>query len=237
MVLHIYRYNVLGLSTTIEDAFFKCLDVSSVTISLMENVQSMEFRHIRQLVHSILIPLVKSCPPDMWQSWLEKLLYPLFIHSQQAITSSWSSLLHNGRARVPDTYNTFGGPDLKVEVMEEKLLRDFTREICALLATIASPGLNTGLPSLDQSGHIGRVDMSSLKGLDTFKSSSMVGYVENRAASFPCDLVNALICHFYSSIDFSIFHVSIPLQFPFESQRPGSPSVADVSGSFHMDRW
>lgn len=172
-------YNVLGLSTTIEDAFFKCLDVSSVTISLMENVQSMEFRHIRQLVHSILIPLVKSCPPDMWQSWLEKLLYPLFIHSQQAITSSWSSLLHNGRARVPDTYNTFGGPDLKVEVMEEKLLRDFTREICALLATIASPGLNTGLPSLDQSGHIGRVDMSSLKGLDTFKSSSMVGFLLN----------------------------------------------------------
>lgn len=170
-------YNVLGLSTTIGDSFFKCLDISSLAIALMENIQSMEFRHIRQLIHSVLIPLVKFCPSDLWEEWLEKLLHPLFIHSQQALSCSWSCLLREGRARVPDVHAILAGSDLKVEVMEEKLLRDLTREICALLSVLASPGLNTGLPSLEQSGHVSRGDVSSLKDLDAFASTSMVGFL------------------------------------------------------------
>ncbi|KAK9293164.1 hypothetical protein L1049_021152 [Liquidambar formosana] len=168
-------YNVLGLSTTIGDSFFKCLDIHSVALALMENMQSMEFRHIRQLVHSVLIPLVKFCPSHLWEVWLEKLLYPLFFHSQQALSCSWSSLLHEGRAKVPDIQGILS--DLKVEVMEEKLLRDLTREICSLLSVLASPGLNAGLPSLEQSGHVSRMETSSLKDLDAFASNSMVGFV------------------------------------------------------------
>jgi len=171
------RYNVLGLSTTIGDLFFKFLDVNSVAVALMENIQSMEFRHIRQLVHSVLVPLVKHCPPDMWEIWLEKLLHPLFVYAQQALSCSWSSLLHGGRAKVPDLHGILAGSDLKLEVMEEKLLRDLTREICSLLAIISSPSLNAGLPSLDQSGHVSRLDTSSLKSLDSVSSSSMAGYV------------------------------------------------------------
>ncbi|KAK6243201.1 hypothetical protein QUC31_009610 [Theobroma cacao] len=170
-------YNVLGLSTTIGDPFFQFMDIDSVALALIENIQSMEFRHTRQLVHSILIPLVKSCPPDMWEVWLEKLLHPLFVHCQRALSCSWSSLLHEGRAKVPDNHGILTGSDLKVEVMEEKLLRDLTREICLLLSTMASPGLNAALPNLEHSGHFGRVDMSSLKDLDAFASSSMVGFL------------------------------------------------------------
>lgn len=170
-------YNVLGLSTTLGDSFFRGLDIHSVELALMENIQSMEFRHIRQLVHSVLILLVKYCPSDTWDVWLEKLLHPLFHYSQQALSCSWSSLLHEGRAKVPDVCGILAGSDLKVEVMEEKLLRDLTREICSLLSTIASPLLNTGLPCLEQSGHVIRVDSSSLKDLDAFKSSSMVGFL------------------------------------------------------------
>lgn len=113
----------------------------------------------------------------MWEVWLEKLLHPLFLHSQQVLSCSWSSLLHEGRAKVPDAHGILAGSDLKVEVMEEKLLRDLTREVCSLLSVIASPQLNTGLPSLEHSGHISRVDTSSLKDLDAFASSSMIGYV------------------------------------------------------------
>ncbi|XP_027350617.1 protein HASTY 1 [Abrus precatorius] len=170
-------YNVLGLSTTIGDSFFKHLDVHSVAVALMENIQSMEFRHIRQLVHSTLIPLVKNCPLDMWEIWLEKLLHPLFVHAHQALSCSWSSLLQDGRAKVPDVHGILSGSDLKVEVMEETLLRDLTREMCALLSVIASPPLNTGIPSLEQSGHVNRLDTSSLKSLDTVASSSMVGFL------------------------------------------------------------
>ena len=167
----------MGLSTTIGDLFFKCLDIHSVALALVENIQSMEFRHMKQLIHSVFIPLVKNCPPDMWDVWLEKLLHPLFLHSQQALSCSWSSLLREGRAKVPDSHSIFIGSDLKAEVMEEKLLRDLTREVCALLSVMASPQLNTGLPSLEHSGHVSRVDMSLLKNLDAFTSSSMVGYV------------------------------------------------------------
>ncbi|XP_075659469.1 protein HASTY 1 [Castanea sativa] len=170
-------YNVLGLSTTIGDSFFRGSDLHSVELALVENIQSMEFRHIRQLVHSVLILLVKFCPSDLWDVWLEKILYPLFNHSQQALNFSWSSLLHEGRAKVPDVHGILAGSDLKVEVMEEKLLRDLTREICSLLSAIASPPLNTGLPSLEQSGHASRVDTSSLKDLDAFRLSSMVGFL------------------------------------------------------------
>ncbi|KAH0994725.1 hypothetical protein GBA52_018589 [Prunus armeniaca] len=170
-------YNVLGLATTVGDSFYKCLDSQSVALALVENIHSMEFRHIRLLVHSVLIPLVKFCPVDLWETWLEKLLHPLFQHSQQALSCSWSSLLHEGRAKVPDAHAILAGSDLKVEVMEEKLLRDLTREICSLLSVIASPQLNTGLPSLEHSGHVSRVDISSLKDLDAFTSSSMVGFL------------------------------------------------------------
>ncbi|KAL5156055.1 Protein HASTY 1 [Glycine soja] len=170
-------YNVLGLSTTVGDSFFKYLDVHSVAVALMENIQSMEFRHIRQLVHSTLIPLVKNCPLDMWEIWLEKLLHPFFVHAQQALSCSWSSLLQDGRAKVPDAHGILSGSDLKVEVMEETILRDLTREMCSLLFAIASPPLNTGIPSLEQSGHVCRLDMSSLKNLDTVASCSMVGFL------------------------------------------------------------
>ncbi|KAG2244157.1 hypothetical protein Bca52824_094015 [Brassica carinata] len=137
-------YCVLGLSATIGDTFFKCLDANYVAVALVENLQSMEFRHMRQLIHSFVVYAVKSCPADMWESWLEVLLHPLFNHCQKAISSSWGCLMREGRAQVPDSFGVQNGPDMKLEVMEEKLLRDLTREIANLLSTMASPGLNPG---------------------------------------------------------------------------------------------
>lgn len=141
------RYNVLGLSTTVGEPFFRCTDIEAVDLALMENINSMEFRHIRQLVHSVLTPLVKNCPSDLWDIWLKRLLHPLLVYSHQALRCSWSALLEEGRAKVPDLCGILGGPDLKVEVMEEKLLRVLTREICSLLSVLGSPALNSGLHS------------------------------------------------------------------------------------------
>ncbi|CAN1761248.1 Protein HASTY 1 [Linum perenne] len=172
-----FSYNVLGLATTIGDPLFKCLDADSVALALMENIQSLEYRHLRQLIHSVLVYFVKFCPPELWEAWLEKLLHPLFVHIHQVLSSSWSSLLHEGRAKAPDVQGIVSGSDLQVEVMEEKLLRDLTREMSTFLSVMASPGLNTGLPTLEQSGHINRVDTSSLKDLDAFLSNSMVAFI------------------------------------------------------------
>nr|XP_043632006.1 protein HASTY 1 [Erigeron canadensis] len=138
-------YNVLGLSTTVGESFFRSIDIEAVDLALMENINSMEFRHIRQLVHSILIPLVKNCPSELWDIWLKRLLYPLLVYSHQALKCSWSGLLEEGRAKVPDLHGIIVGTDLKVEVMEEKLLRALTREICTLLSVLGSLGMNGGL--------------------------------------------------------------------------------------------
>lgn len=137
----------------------------------------MEFRHIKQLVHSALIPLVKCCPSDLWEVWLEKLLHPLLLHVHQALSSSWSSLLQDGKAKVPDLSGILVGSDLKVEVMQEKLLRDLTREMCSLLSVLASPGLNATVPSLEQVGQMSHTEDSSKRDLNAFARSSMVGYV------------------------------------------------------------
>ncbi|KAG6420174.1 hypothetical protein SASPL_116693 [Salvia splendens] len=170
-------YSILGLSATLGDPFFRSIDSHSAVVALMENIQHMEFRHIKQLVHSALIPLVKCCPSDMWEVWLEKLLHPLLLHVHQALSSSWSSLLQDGKAKVPDLSGILVGSDLKVEVMEEKLLRDLTREMCSLLSVLASPGLNATVPSLEQVGQMSHTEDSSKRGLNAFACSSMVGFV------------------------------------------------------------
>uniref|UniRef100_A0A0E0MWA1 Uncharacterized protein n=1 Tax=Oryza rufipogon TaxID=4529 RepID=A0A0E0MWA1_ORYRU len=169
-------YNVIGLSASLGDPFFRCIEGSSITAALMENVQAMEFRHLRQLIHLVIIPLVKYCPPELWRMWISNLLQPLFVHCQQALDFSWSSLLREGRAKVPDNFGNLSGSDLKVEVMEEKLLRDLTREVCSVLWVLASPGLNSGLPSLEQLGPANRIN-SSLKDLELFVSSSITGFL------------------------------------------------------------
>ncbi|KAK4414228.1 protein HASTY 1 [Sesamum alatum] len=173
-------YSILGLSATLGDSFFRCVDPHSVILALVENIQYMEFRHIKQLVHLALVPLVKFCPSDLWDAWLEKLLHPLFLHVWQALTCSWSSLLREGKAKVPDLHGVLAGSDLKVEVMEEKLLRDLTREICSLFSVLAAPGLNAAVPSLEQAGQVNQMDDSSTRDLGAFASSSMVGFVLNK---------------------------------------------------------
>uniref|UniRef100_A0A7N0V092 Protein HASTY 1 n=1 Tax=Kalanchoe fedtschenkoi TaxID=63787 RepID=A0A7N0V092_KALFE len=170
-------YNVLGMSTTIAESFFRNFDADALVLALMENLQSMDFRHIRHLVRAFFIPFIKSCPPELWEEWIEKLLHPLFLHCQQVLDSCWSSLMHEGKAKVPDTQNIPGGSDLKIEVMEEKLLRVVTREVCSLLSTIASPELNPGLSNLEQSRQITTSDASCLADLDAFAPRSMVGFL------------------------------------------------------------
>ncbi|XP_073009177.1 protein HASTY 1 isoform X1 [Typha latifolia] len=170
-------YNVIGMSATIGDSFFRCIQGSSMILTLVENVQSMEFRHLRQLIHLVLVPLVKYCPVDLWEEWLVNLLYPVFLHCQQALTHSWSSLLHEGCTKVPDTFGNHSGLELKVEMMEEKLLRDLTREVCSLLSVLALPSLNSNLPSLEQLGPINRAEAPLLKDLESFASNSVTGFL------------------------------------------------------------
>ncbi|XP_055960895.1 protein HASTY 1-like [Mercurialis annua] len=173
-------YIVLGLSMSMRDPFFKCLDIDSdmVTVALVENIRSMQFRHLKQLIHFVLIYLVKSCPSEMWEVWLEKLLDPFFIHVQNVLCFSRSTNLHEGNAKVPDVGSMPSGLDVKAYVMAEKLLRDITHETCSLLSAMASPEVNVGVPSLEPLGLVNHIDTSSsLKDLNYFAITSMVGFL------------------------------------------------------------
>lgn len=170
-------YNVLGLATSIGDHFYKCMDSNAVAAALLENLQAMEFRHIRQLIHIVIIPLVKTCPPLFWESWLGKILLTLLVHCQQVLSVSWASLIREGRAKVPDSCGDSSALGLKAEVMEEKLLRDLTRETCALLAALASPGANKSLPSTEQLGQLGRMESCPVIDTENIFSESLIGFL------------------------------------------------------------
>ncbi|KAG8369530.1 hypothetical protein BUALT_Bualt14G0023100 [Buddleja alternifolia] len=169
-------YTILGLSATLGDPFFRSIEPHSVILALMENIEYMEFRHIKQLVHMALIPLVKFCPSDLWEVWLEKLLHPLLVHAWQALSCSWCSLLQEGKAKVPDVHGIVAGSDLKVEVMEEKLLRDLSREICSLFSMVGIPNLREVLVSVEKSSFTYRVEIRHPGRRGVLISSNITSY-------------------------------------------------------------
>lgn len=148
------RYNILGLSASrIADGFFVDVDdrPAAVAVALLENIEHMELHHIRQLLHLVIIPVVKACPAALWDPWLMRLLSPVLIHSRSVLTSAWTSLIRDGSVKIPDNWSVSATLDgnsqsstqqMKSEVIKEKLLRDLTRETCQLLSTAASPSLN-----------------------------------------------------------------------------------------------
>lgn len=152
------------------------MDSNALAAALLENLQAMEFRHIRQLIHIVIIPLVKTCPPLFRESWLGKIFPALLVHCQQVLSISWASLITEGRAKVPDCRGDSSALGLKAEVMEEKLLRDLTRETCALLAALASPGANKSLPSTEQLGQLGQTESSPVIDTENIFSESLIGY-------------------------------------------------------------
>lgn len=104
-----FRYNVIGLSATIGEPFYRSIEVSSLALALMENIQSMEFRHMRQLIHLVIVPVIKNCPVDLWEVCIVNLLHPLLLHCHQALGFSWNGLLREGRAKLPDNLGNLTG--------------------------------------------------------------------------------------------------------------------------------
>eukprot|EP00850_Spirogloea_muscicola_P002509 SM000009S23638 [mRNA] locus=s9:1311908:1321866:+ [translate_table: standard] len=136
-------YNAIGAAAMrMGDAFFESCNprVLDISQALLEGLDSMEHRHQRQLLRIIIGPILKHCPPAQWHAWLRPLIPPIVIHNQKALSIAWATLKSSA-----ETSAMMGGPkrsgseqQTNVEVLEEKLLRDFTREACGLLMMIAS---------------------------------------------------------------------------------------------------
>lgn len=122
---------------------------AAMATALLENIEHMELHHIRQLLHLVVIPVVKVCPANLWDPWLRLLLPPILIHCHRVLSISWTSLIKEGALNIPsnwslntDVSNQSSMQQIQSEVMKEKLLRDLTRETCQLLSTAASPTHN-----------------------------------------------------------------------------------------------
>nr|VDD53334.1 unnamed protein product [Brassica oleracea] len=166
-------YRVLNLSVSMGETFYASIDANEVAVAFTENIWWMEFRHIKQLINSFVGCLVTSCPADMWEPLLELLLSPLLTHCQRALDSSWTSLLREGRANVPDLIG-FEGGETKLIQLERQLLIDLSRSTSDLLSKISAPELNTGLPVLKYSDQLVLGEMSILMDFNALKSNCLV---------------------------------------------------------------
>lgn len=163
-----FRYNILGLAAVrTGDRFFDNSDgrAGALATALLENIEHMELHHIRQVLHLVVIPVVKVCPVVLWDMWLGQLLPPVLIHCHRVLTPAWRSLLQEGSVKGPNiwgggsaTGNSSSPQQIKSEVMKDKLLRDLTRETCHLLSSAASPALNRG-SQIDQNQGDGGMDV------------------------------------------------------------------------------
>uniref|UniRef100_A0A0D3HM88 Exportin-5 C-terminal domain-containing protein n=1 Tax=Oryza barthii TaxID=65489 RepID=A0A0D3HM88_9ORYZ len=154
-------YNVIGMCASLEGAFCKLLDSFSVCGTLLKDVESMDFRHLTMLIKYTIVPLVKSCPPDLWVEWIDMLLPPVFHYCEETLYSSWCSLLYKDIVSVPDKFCESFSKEM-VENAGKGLLSELTREASYLLAAMALPEQNGSIVST--------ADLEST-------SSSLVGYL------------------------------------------------------------
>uniref|UniRef100_A0A0E0F626 Exportin-5 C-terminal domain-containing protein n=1 Tax=Oryza meridionalis TaxID=40149 RepID=A0A0E0F626_9ORYZ len=134
-------YNVIGMCASLEGAFCKLLDSFSVCGTLLKDVESMDFRHLTMLIKYTIVPLVKSCPPDLWVEWIDMLLPPVFHYCEETLYSSWCSLLYKDIVSVPDKFCESFSKEM-VEKAGKGLLSELTREASYLLAAMALPEQN-----------------------------------------------------------------------------------------------
>lgn len=171
-------YNIIGLAAThFSEPFFGSIDSDAVQVAFVENLEAMEFRHIRYLLHSVIIPLVKSCPLAQRDLWLGKMLPRLLVHCEASLSMSWTNLIRDGAVNISDGALKDESLGLKAELIEERMLRDLSRETCALMAVLASPALNPNFPPIDQVVQLPRMELSGEHSFSLLGSECMMRFV------------------------------------------------------------
>eukprot|EP00271_Cylindrocystis_brebissonii_P001223 TRINITY_DN11542_c0_g2_i1.p1 TRINITY_DN11542_c0_g2~~TRINITY_DN11542_c0_g2_i1.p1 ORF type:complete len:1173 (-),score=281.19 TRINITY_DN11542_c0_g2_i1:59-3355(-) len=139
-----FGYSSLGLAASkAPSVFFTDTDrrASDMCRALLENFPSMESWHIKNMLRLLLQPLIRACPPEQWGIWLEPLLPPILHHTRGLLETGWSNLQQKGAVIVPEGSAKNSDKALIDEtddVLAEKLLRDLSREVLALLALLAN---------------------------------------------------------------------------------------------------
>ena len=107
--------------------------------SLLAHLPYMDLRHVRQAVHAAVRPIIGRCPPAHRPMWHAALVNPLCAVMHEKLAAAWMDKRVVNATKDMDNHEG-DGEDVQVDdLISERILRDVTRDVCAVLALVAAP--------------------------------------------------------------------------------------------------
>lgn len=110
--------------------------------SMLAHLPHMELRHIRQCVHAAVRPIMGRCPMAHRALWQAALVNPLCASLHDRLAAAWMDTRVVNATKTMDKRedddDSLDGTEVE-DLISERILREVTRDHCALLANVASP--------------------------------------------------------------------------------------------------
>lgn len=111
--------------------------------SMLAHLPHMELRHIRQCVHAAVRPIMGRCPQAHRALWQAALVNPLCASLHDRLAAAWMDTRVVNATKTMDKREEDDNDsvdDAEVEdLISERILREITRDHCAILSNVASP--------------------------------------------------------------------------------------------------
>ncbi|KAK3278182.1 hypothetical protein CYMTET_13864, partial [Cymbomonas tetramitiformis] len=150
-------YQIMGLTLSHVPSVYRVSGLASgLRQSLLEGIPTMENRHLRAFIRVVVQAAVLHCPQEemIQREWLGELLPGLLPHMYTRLSQSWVQLLSSSHSTSNSSCSTSSGLPLSpgasgrggvegavsAEVLEERILRELTRDHLALMQMIAAGG-------------------------------------------------------------------------------------------------
>jgi len=135
-------YSVFALfSVHASAAFYPSPQIASTCgASVLAHLPHMELRHLRQCIHATVRPIIGRCPASYRNLWYSALVNPLCASLHDRLSAGWmDSSVVNAQATMDKSEDEESSGVRVDDLINERILRDVTRDHCALLAIIAAP--------------------------------------------------------------------------------------------------
>ena len=109
--------------------------------SILADLPYMELRHVRQVVHAAVRPIMGRCPAAHRAMWQTALVNPLCAALHDRLAKEWANtrVVNATKAQERgDEDDETDGVEVN-DLISERILRDITRDHCAMLAIVAAP--------------------------------------------------------------------------------------------------
>jgi exportin-5 len=122
-------------------AFYPSPEIAAICgASILAHLPCMELRHVRQCVHATVRPIIGRCPAAHRNLWYATLVNPLCASLHERLSTGWMDTRVVNAQKAADRGDDDDVTGAQVDdLITERILRDITRDHCALLAIVASP--------------------------------------------------------------------------------------------------